>query len=393
MAKRINIPKDVFFQKSRWKFYLTIIGLVIIVLTLIFVNFLAQKLKDGEIARAELSQRAYESTAKDDNLNRDITLEYEIINRTNDIPIIVTNLSDEVIQGRNFGTRDNDLDYLTKQVEKLKKQGVKPISFESQKVYYKNSRYYTLLVYFPLFQFLLLMAFIGLGYLGFSTAQKSEQNQVWVGMAKETAHQLGTPISAIMAWIEHLKEMTSSNDPDQQEIITELTNDVNRLNLIADRFSKIGSAPELNKINVYEELDKCRAYMEKRAPRKVNFDFPNNDSGQSFVNINPPLFDWVIENLLRNALDAMEGKGEISAAISEDDDYVIIDITDTGKGIPANKFRTVFQPGFTTKSRGWGLGLSLAKRIIELYHKGKIFVKSSQLNEGTTFTIKLPKAS
>ncbi len=180
-------------------------------------------------------------------------------------------------------------------------------------------------------------------------------------------------------------------DEETLEIVSELENDVSRLELVADRFSKIGSAPKMEEINVFEELEKCRAYMQRRAPRKMVFEFPDPKSEPIIVKINPPLFDWVVENLLRNALDAMDGKGKISAIIYEESGFVNIDITDTGKGIPSSKFKTVFQPGYTTKKRGWGLGLSLTKRIIENYHLGKIFVKKSIIDEGTTFTIKLPK--
>ena len=208
-------------------------------------------------------------------------------------------------------------------------------------------------------------------------------------MAKETAHQLGTPISAILAWIEHLK--TISDDADQQEIIQELSKDVNRLELIADRFSKIGSAPKLDKVNVIEELNDMMVYMKRRAAKKVEFSFPQHVASEVFhVAINKHLFDWVIENLLRNSLDAMDGKGEISIQVNKESDGVHININDSGKGIPNSKFKTVFEPGFSTKKRGWGLGLSLAKRIIENYHKGKIFVKNSKLDEGTTFSIILP---
>jgi signal transduction histidine kinase len=209
-------------------------------------------------------------------------------------------------------------------------------------------------------------------------------------MAKETAHQLGTPISAILAWIEHLKEILG-DDPDQQEIITELTKDVNRLDLVADRFSKIGSAPKLVEIDLYAQLDECKEYMEKRASRKIVFDF-DKGSGKN-VMINEHLFNWVIENLIRNALDAMGGTGKISTIVYEENNYFCLDLTDTGKGIAPSKFKTIFQPGYSTKSRGWGLGLSLAKRIIENYHSGKIYVKNSTPNQETTFTIKLPKAT
>nr|MBX2815056.1 HAMP domain-containing histidine kinase [Saprospiraceae bacterium] len=256
--------------------------------------------------------------------------------------------------------------------------------------YYKNSRILTLLTYFPVVMLGLLAAFITLGYVGFNASRRSEQNQVWVGMAKETAHQLGTPISAILAWIEHLK--LEENSPEKLEIIGELSRDVDRLDLIADRFSKIGSEPLLEQKDIFAQLRETEHYMQRRAPRKVEFDFPDTNEEPIPVLINSHLFSWVLENLIRNALDAMEGKGRITAEVIDDGQQVGIELSDTGKGIPASKQKTVFQPGYTTKKRGWGLGLSLAKRIIENYHKGKIFVKKSEPNVGTTFSIRLPKA-
>ena len=239
-------------------------------------------------------------------------------------------------------------------------------------------------------QLLLIGSFILFGYLAFSSARRAEENRVWVGMAKETAHQLGTPISGILGWINHI-QMIREDDEEMQEIVMELGKDVNRLELVADRFSKIGSSPELEPANVHTQIEQMRVYMQRRAPRKVNFHFPSPDEGNLTIHINAHLFDWVVENLIRNALDAMDGKGGISAEIYDDSEFVYIDITDTGGGIPENKFRTVFSPGFTTKKRGWGLGLSLAKRIIEDYHSGKIFVKKSVEGVGTTFTIQMPK--
>ncbi|MEL6924952.1 MAG: HAMP domain-containing sensor histidine kinase, partial [Bacteroidota bacterium] len=296
--------------------------------------------------------------------------------------------------GKNYGEeRDTNITFLSERVEYIKESGYPPIVGEEFgfSIYYENSTILSLLKYFPLIQFLLIAAFIGYGYIGINSSRRAEQNRVWAGMAKETAHQLGTPITAIVAWIEHLK-MMKGDDAEVVEIAHELENDVDRLNLIADRFSKIGSEPKLKSINVYEELEKCRAYMQRRASRKVEFEFPRPDSMPLMININPPLFDWVIENLLRNALDAMGGKGKIKAVVTEESRFINIDISDTGSGIPSSKFKKVFKPGFTTKKRGWGLGLSLAKRIIETYHAGRIFVKKSVINEGTTFSIKLPKS-
>ena len=279
-------------------------------------------------------------------------------------------------------------------VDHQRKAGIQPIVFErfgiEQQIFIRQSRLATLVTYFPLVMLLMLASFMGFGYVILSSSRKQEQNQVWVGMAKETAHQLGTPISAIVAWIEHLKS-DENGGLDKQEILDELTNDVGRLELIADRFSKIGSSPNLEKTDIYDQLAESKDYMQKRASRRVKFDFPDQNGSPLYVNINAHLFNWVVENLLRNSLDAMGGEGLIKAEVNEDDQFVTIDISDTGKGIPSSNQKMVFQPGFTTKKRGWGLGLSLAKRIIENYHEGKIFVKKSEPNVGTTFTIKLPR--
>lgn len=392
---------DIYEQKSRWKLYLAIAALLVVAASLYYTNYIASRLADGERdkvylyaqALGRLTQESPEDDNKDNqdnNLNEDVSADFTVITTLiKDIPVIVVNETGEISDAINFSENAN----WEKELEKIKATGLEPIESTgyARYIYYKHTFLLTLLTYFPVFQIGLLLVFIGVGYLGFSSARRSEQNRVWVGMAKETAHQLGTPISAIIAWLEHLKLM-KGEDEETMEIVGELENDVSRLNLVADRFSKIGSAPKLESINVYEELESCRAYMQRRAPRKMIFEFPDKDSKPLNININPPLFDWVVENLLRNALDAMDGKGKIAANIKEEKDFVVINISDTGKGIPPSKFKTVFQPGFTTKKRGWGLGLSLAKRIIESYHSGKIFVKESVIDEGTTFTIKLPKA-
>ena len=387
---------EIYEQKSRWKIYLAIAALVVVAASMFYTNYIASRLAEGERDRTELFgqemgpylEKMY-APIKEGEKQEDLTDDLNKITKlSKGIPIILVDESGIINAAYNFA---ENADW-QEELEKIKSTGQEPIEGKGydRYIYYKNTFLLTLLTYFPLFQLLLLLIFIGVGYLGFSSARRSEQNRVWVGMAKETAHQLGTPISAIIAWLEHLKIM-KPDDEETLEIVAELENDVSRLELVADRFSKIGSAPKLEPINIYAELEKCRAYMQRRAPRKVAFEFPDKEQTALMVNINPHLFDWVIENLLRNALDAMGGTGQISAHVYEDSSAVNIDITDTGKGIPASKFKTVFEPGFTTKKRGWGLGLSLTKRIIENYHSGKIFVKKSVLNEGTTFTIKLPK--
>ena len=390
---------EVYKKKSLWKFYLGILGILIVVISMMYTNYLVRQLEEEENKKVRIWADAYhnlnDATA---DLSADYTLNLAIIEANTSIPIILVNNGGGIDAVRNFGMeKDTSEAFLSsaelkKELQSIKSEGIAPIQIDTYKIYYKHSKILVLLRYFPLVQFILIAAFILFGYLGLSSARRSEQNQVWVGMAKETAHQLGTPITAIIGWIDHLK-LTHENDSETQNVLIELEKDVNRLELITERFSKIGSAPVLESVNLAEELDKCRSYMQKRSSRQIVFDFPSPEGSISKVMINPPLFDWVIENLLRNALDAMEGKGKITATIAEDKHHVFIELSDTGKGIPAGKHKTVFEPGYTTKKRGWGLGLSLAKRIIEDYHKGKIYVSRSVLNEGTTFTIKLNKSA
>lgn len=361
---------------------------------MLYTSFLASKLKEGEEKSVQLYARAIEDMAKGTGETNDISLQ---LTQDFKIPAILTDNNDNIVSGVNFTEANNeDTVYLHNQLLEIKENGYKPIlikdEFVNQKVYYKNSKLYTYLTFFPYIQLLLLTVFIGMGYLGISAARRSEQNRLWVGMAKETAHQLGTPISAIIAWIEHLKAM-SEDSPDQLEVLNELNNDVQKLERVADRFSKIGSVPVLTPYDVYELLENTRIYMGKRAPRKVDFEFPPYPPSHPMqISVNAPLYDWVLENLIRNALDAMEGKGTISAMVYDDPSQVYIDITDTGKGMTSSQAGKIFKPGFTTKARGWGLGLSLSKRIIEEYHGGKIFVKKTAPGKGTTFTIRLPKA-
>jgi two-component sensor histidine kinase len=391
---------DIYQRKSRQKWYLAAFGLAIIVFTIWYTTYMAERLAVVErnntrffaIAQEDINELNEEANLEGEEYC-DYGLHTEIILANKTIPVLIVNEQGEIDWGANWGSeeRDSDKAYLKTELDRLIESGAEPINgYSNTKIYFDESRVLQQLRYFPFIQIFLVGSFITFGYLGLNASRRSEQNRVWVGMAKETAHQLGTPISAILAWIEHLK-ILRSQDNETMEIVGELRNDVQRLELIAERFSKIGSTPKLDQINIYEEINICKDYMQRRAPRKVKFNFPTLEESPLYVGINPPLFDWVIENLLRNALDAMDGKGEIAAEVYEDSTNVYIDISDTGKGIPAANFKRVFQPGFTTKKRGWGLGLSLTKRIIEDYHKGKIFVKKSEEDKGTTFTISLPK--
>lgn len=387
---------DLYDKKSRWKIYLAIAGVIILLVSLFYTQFLARHLTNEVKYKAELMGRAIiklTAPIEKDAPAEDLSFYGELLQLNTSIPIMLTD--NGKVQGSeyavNFGT--NDVDKLNEELERMIKKGSEPIVDPNTgvKIYYKEPAILNQLRLFPGIQLLLIAAFIFFGYISFSSSRRAEQNRVWVGMAKETAHQLGTPISGIVAWIEHLR-ILKEGDEEVNEILDELGKDVSRLDLIADRFSKIGSEPKLEVVNIFDELESSRAYMQRRAPRKVDFQFPDPAVAKVLhVKLNSHLFNWVVENLLRNALDAMGPRGTISAEVYEDDQYVNIDLSDTGKGIPSAKFKAVFQPGFTTKKRGWGLGLSLAKRIIEEYHNGKIFVKKSEENVGTIFTIRLPK--
>ncbi len=384
---------DIYKQRSKLKLFLAIMGILILIITLLYSNYLAQNLKKQEENNAQLYKDAYDFLLNNQDLDADITFQDNLVS-TYALPIIIKTDAGN-LTGRNFSEElDVDSVFLTNKVKEFLASGQQPLESitggYSKEMYFFNSDLLNYIKYFPFIQLLLVTTFIGLGYYFFNASRREEQNRVWVGMAKETAHQLGTPISAIIAWLIHLKENTTLDD-DQNIIVKELHHDVERLELVADRFSKIGSKPELTKTDIVKEVRSMEVYMQKRAPRKVNFDFDLGEENIHFANINAHLFNWVLENLMRNSLDSMDGSGTLSSLIYNMDGKVYIEISDTGKGIPSSKFKTIFQPGYSTKKRGWGLGLSLSKRIVEEYHGGKIYVKSSKPNELTTITIRLPK--
>ncbi|MEM6398038.1 MAG: HAMP domain-containing sensor histidine kinase [Bacteroidota bacterium] len=391
---------------SAWRWYLAIAGLVIVAITVFYTQYLANKLAKIEENYTKIYAMASEELNKDlppDQLACDTGFEDFILRNNTTVPGIMVTPDNEIIFAVNMG-EDTTLTYeesppmdtaaLERTLQQWIDQGIEPIpSAYGNMIYLGQSEILGQLRYFPIWQILLIGAFILLGYLGVNAARRAEQNRVWVGLAKETAHQLGTPISAIMGWLEHLK-MNYEGQEDIDMVTQEMGKDVHRLEMVANRFSKIGSDPELKAVNIYEQLYTNYEYMAIRAPRKVRLNFPDpKEIPPAEVQLNPLLFDWVVENLLRNAIDALEGKGEISAEVKVMPNQVIVHLSDTGKGIPPGKQKTVFEPGYTTKQRGWGLGLSLAKRIIEQYHKGKIYVAKSEVGVGTTFAIELPKAS
>ena len=381
---------SLFSKGNHWKILLMGLGTAILVATVLYSNFLADKLRQNEEKNINIYIGAIYELIKPDSLGCDFTFVSEI---QNSFPLpVITEDEMGLLDGVNFGEdKSKDQKFLNTKKDEFLKSGKQPISGPggyAKYIYCFNSPLLNYIKLFPLVQGLLVGLYIALGYFLFSSSKRAEQNRVWAGMAKETAHQLGTPISAIIGWIEYLRD-SLQNEPAHLEVLEELNKDVDRLELVADRFSKIGSEPVLQDADIYDELIDVKEYLQRRAPRKVYFQFVPPDA-EIRAMINKHLFAWVIENLVRNSLDAMDGKGTISCRVYKQNNYVCIDLSDTGQGIPSSKFKSIFHPGYSTKKRGWGLGLSLSKRIIEEYHKGKIFVKSSKPDEETTFSIILP---
>ncbi|MBK5209969.1 MAG: HAMP domain-containing histidine kinase [Flavobacteriaceae bacterium] len=375
-------------QIIRWTVILSSFIIVALILWNTYDFF--QKFKHEERAKMEILAKAYERFSSA-SLNTDISLEAKIIGNNHNIPMIITNEKDSITEWANLDTlKVKKKNYLTKQLFIMKSQN-KPINVSykgeslKQYIFYRDSDLLTKLKYYPIALILILLLFASVIYLFFKSNKVAEQNKLWTGMAKETAHQIGTPLSSLLGWIEILRlENTNENT------IKEIENDVTRLNTIAERFSKIGSIPELKEQNVVAATSTSFEYLKLRSSKQVIFKFDSSKK-EIYAKINLQLFSWVIENLVKNAIDAMEGKGKIALAITENEKNVTITINDTGKGIPKNLQHKIFTPGFTTKKRGWGLGLSLAKRIIEDYHNGKITVLKSELGKGTTFAITLKK--
>ncbi|RXP55508.1 sensor histidine kinase [Lutibacter sp. HS1-25] len=375
-------------QFIRWIVILTSFVIVALILWNTYSFFI--KFKNEERAKMVVLAKAYESLSIAD-LNADISLEYEIIGNNKNIPMIITNEKDSITDWSNLDTlKTKNPNYLLKQLALMKSQN-EPIfmgyknSDINQLIYYGDSDLLTKLKYYPIALILILFLFSSVIYMFFKSNKIADQNILWTGMAKETAHQIGTPLSSLLGWIEILRLENTD-----KATITEIEKDVERLNIIAERFSKIGSIPVLHKDNIVEATQVAFNYLESRSSKQVRFKFKTSNPIIN-ANINIQLYSWVIENLVKNAIDAMEGKGHINLVISENESQVNITISDTGKGIPKNLQQKIFTPGFTTKKRGWGLGLSLAKRIIEDYHDGKISVLKSEIGKGTSFAITLKK--
>lgn len=394
-----------FQQVFNWRSLLAVIAILIVSGTVWYSSYLANKIERDEREKVELWVEAGKYLLNPAATDMDAMRVPSLITTHNTIPIIETTEKDSIMQWMNLDSaaveegwpqgdktkNANKNRYLLAKLDefrsaKLTVEWANPKdSAERNRYYYGQSRLLKEVRYYPLVQLFVVGLFIFITIQALRSSYRSTQNGVWAGMAKETAHQLGTPVSSLEGWVEILKESHG-----EEEFVHEIEKDVNRLRLVSDRFGKIGSTPQLEERNVVRQVRGMVEYVQKRAGGKVSFAVQTNNE-EVFAKISAPLFDWVIENLLKNALDAMEGKGKITVAINETPDDVILDVSDTGKGISRQNIAKVFKPGFTTKKRGWGLGLSLSKRIVDEYHKGSLTVKHSEVGKGTTFRIVLKK--
>lgn len=378
------------------KIFLVVAAILIAVASLLVSRYLTRDLAEQERSKMQVWAEAMKSLSAADE-NTDLSLVLKVLDENHTIPVVVLDSDGAVTEYRNIEVKarngKDSTNYVTSLGQQLKASGqVIRISLSKNHndyidVCYDDSLMLKRIAIYPYVQLGVVMLFVIVAIFALLTSKRAEQNKVWVGLSKETAHQLGTPISSLMAWITILKETYP-----EDELLPELDKDVKRLQLIADRFSKIGSVPEPVPTSLNDVLNHVVDYMDRRTSKKIEMKtvLPSDDI---IINLNASLFEWVIENLCKNAVDAMGGKlGSITLRLEETDKRAIVEVSDTGKGIKKKDIRNVFRPGFTTKDRGWGLGLSLAKRIVEEYHHGKIYVKSSEVGKGTTFRIELRKA-
>ena len=395
----------VYNKEQKWKKWLLLFAILIAAFSIIFTNNLVKELKKEERKKIELWAQATKNLVNISS-DGDFSLAINVITENKKIPLILVDECDSILEYRNlityskldslltfkvklFKEKKITNNFLKQELKVMKEENSTPIEVnfigDKQFIYYKDSNILSMLRYYPFYQLGFILIFFIIAYIIFSSAKKSEQNKVWAGMAKETAHQLATPLSSLIAWSELLKDSEINTDT-----LNEINKDLRRLETITDRFSKIGSVPALKNYQISELLGNFLEYLEKRLPQKIEIikKFPENSI---FVSANKTLFEWAIENLCKNATDAMKGNGKIEFDITSNDYEVNIFIKDYGQGIAKNKINQIFLPGYTSKKSGWGLGLSLTKRIVEEYHNGKIFVLSSEENYGTTFCIKLKK--
>ena len=413
---------NIYSNKQRWKLVLSFLAIIISVASLFITSRLVKELKNEERKKIETWAQATKQLVSASSQG-DFSLAIKVISENTNIPVILVDECDSILETRNikFFTKNDSIilndykkikdeaiknsndsltitkakklqnkyrSFLISSLKDMRDGDDKPIEInfigDKQWIYYSDSELLNNLRYYPIYQLFFITIFILIGYMVFSSARKSEQNQVWAGMAKETAHQIATPLSSLMAWIELIKSQ------DNNDMVFEMKKDLNRLETIADRFSKIGSKPKLERYDIVEIIDKSVKYLKSRLSENTEFLVQQIET-LLFAKVNKTLLEWVIENICKNAVDAMQGKGKINISFIERKNEVEIIIKDTGKGIDRMMFNDVFKPGVTTKTRGWGLGLSLSKRIIKDYHKGKLYIVESTIKEGTSFAISLPK--
>lgn len=393
--------RSIYDSRRIWKMVLLAVSLVLVGVFIYISNRLVKDLAKQERERMEIwADATRELTTSTDT---DVDFLFRIIRGNQNIPVLLVDNDGNIIEQRNFKLPEPadtakmldeyskvNKEFLAKRLQKLRNSSNK-IDIEidqstHQTLYYEDSDVLRRLAYYPYIQLAVMLLFLGVAYFALISVKRAEQNRVWVGLSKETAHQLGTPISSLMAWTQMLESMGVD-----KEIISDMDTDVHRLSVIADRFSKIGSMPDKELTFINEAVESSLAYMRTRIPKHVTLTVHTDGDKNCGVMLCQSLFEWVMENLTKNAVDAMEGKGSIDIMVTSDDRHAHLYIKDTGKGIARKNFKNVFNPGFTTKKRGWGLGLTLVKRIIEEYHGGKIFVKDSELGKGTTFSIEIPK--
>jgi signal transduction histidine kinase len=364
---------NIYERKQRWKLYLFLFAILIGVSSLTYTNRLVEDLSAEEKRKVELWAEATHILINAPPDQEELSFPLSVILNNKTVPVILTDSAGQIQAHRNLDTtKVNNDRYLENQLEKMVDENERMVidlgEGDVNYLYYRDSILLRRLQYFPYIQLGVIVLFIMVSYFAFSNSRKAEQNKVWVGLSKETAHQLGTPTSSLNAWLAILKE----EYPDKRTVL-ELEKDVNRLEKITERFSKIGSKPVLKHTNLNDVIKNSINYLLSRSSDKISFVFDSPDE-EIFVPLNEALFEWVIENVCKNAMDAMDGRGEIRIRIEDHTQIIYIDIMDSGKGLPKSRFKTILKPGYTTKQRGWGLGLSLTKRIIETYHEGKIFV-------------------
>ena len=414
---------NIYSNKQRWKLILSLLAILICVASVFITNKLVKELKSEETKKIEIWAQATKQLVNASSQG-DFSLAIKVVSENTNIPVILVDECDSILETRNirfFSKSDSVIltkfekirynkpiekdsiitfraekllnqyrIHLRETLNKMRESDDKPIEInfigDKQWIYYADSELLNNLRYYPIYQLLFIFIFVFVGYAVFSSARKSEQNQVWAGMAKETAHQIATPLSSLMAWSELIK------DEKNEEMVFEIKKDLNRLETIADRFSKIGSKPNLEMHEIIDIVEKSVRYLKSRLSQNTEFTIEKSEK-ELFTKINKTLLEWVIENICKNAVDAMQGKGKINIKISQNSSTIKIIIKDTGKGIDKLIVDDIFKPGVTSKARGWGLGLSLSKRIIEDYHKGKLFLLQSSAEDGTSFAIFLPKES